>query len=110
MKNEAGHQIVPDQGERRRRMAPRDFWLARLESSLGLSDCRVLELSPGNATVKVDHPVAENQAVTLVMEHLGELSGVVAWQREGCIGVRIIDHRPVGSGGPPVAPGRARGA
>jgi CRP/FNR family transcriptional regulator, cyclic AMP receptor protein len=98
MKGEIGHQVVPDQGERRRRAAPRDFWMARLESALGSSDCRVLELSPGNATVQIDHPVAENQAVTLIMERLGELSGVVAWQRDGCIGIRIIEHRPFGGG------------
>jgi hypothetical protein len=36
--------------------------------------------------------------VTLIMERLGALSGVVAWQREGCIGIRIIEHRPFGSG------------
>jgi CRP/FNR family cyclic AMP-dependent transcriptional regulator len=98
MKGEVGHQVVADQAARRRHVAPRDFWAARLESALGLSECRVLELSPGSATVQIDHPVAENQAVTLVMERLGELSGVVAWQREGCIGIRIIEHRPYGSG------------
>jgi CRP/FNR family transcriptional regulator, cyclic AMP receptor protein len=98
MKGEVGHQVVADQSERRRHVAPRDFWAAQLESALGLSECRVLELSPGNATVQIDHPVAENQAVTLIMERLGALSGVVAWQREGCIGIRIIEHRPFGSG------------
>jgi CRP/FNR family cyclic AMP-dependent transcriptional regulator len=97
MKGEAGHQVVQDQSERRRWAPPRDFWMARLESALGFSECRVLELSPGSATVQIDHPVAENQAVTLIMERLGELSGVVAWQREGCIGIRIIEHRAPGS-------------
>jgi len=96
MKGEIGHQVVPDHAERRRPMAPHDLWMARLESALGSSECRVLELSPGNATVQIDHPVAENQAVTLIMERLGELSGVVAWQRDGCIGIRIIEHRPSG--------------
>src|SRR5258707_9471865 len=96
MKGEIGHQVVPDHAERRRPMSPHDFWMARLESALGSSECRVLELSPGNATVQIDHPVAENQAVTLIMERLGELSGVVAWQRDGCIGIRIIEHRPSG--------------
>jgi hypothetical protein len=99
MKGELEHRVVPDQNERRRRTVPRDFWMARLESALGSSECRVLELSPGNATIQIDHPVAENQAVTLVMEPLGELSGVVAWQRKGCIGIRIIEHRPFGSAG-----------
>ena len=105
MKGEAGHQVVQDQSERRRRAAPRDFWMAKLESALGFSECRVLELSPGNATVQIDHPVAENQAVTLIMERLGELSGVVAWQREGCIGIRIIEHRAFGSGSMRTPPG-----
>lgn len=105
MKGEIGHQVVPDQDERRRRAAPRDFWSARLESALGSSECRVLELSPGNATVQIDHPVPENQAVTLMMERLGELSGVVAWQREGCIGIRIIEHRPFGTGSFRALPG-----
>jgi CRP/FNR family cyclic AMP-dependent transcriptional regulator len=105
MKGEIGHQVVPDHAERRRLMAPYDFWMARLESALGSSECRVLELSPGGATVQIDHPIAENQAVTLIMESLGELSGVVAWQREGCIGVRIIEHRPFGSGSSRTPPG-----
>src|SRR5690242_13541948 len=98
MKGEVGHRVVEERGERRRHVAPHDFWAARLESALGFSECRVLELSPGNATIQIDHPVGENQAVTLVMERLGELSGVVAWQREGCIGIRIIEHRPFGTG------------
>jgi CRP/FNR family transcriptional regulator, cyclic AMP receptor protein len=105
MTGEVGHRVVPDQSERRRRGAPRDFWAARLESALGSSECRVLELSPGSATVQIDHPVAENQAVTLIMERLGELSGVVAWQREGCIGIRIIEHRPLGTGSFRTPPG-----
>ncbi len=104
MKSEVGHQVVAEQSERRRKVAPHDFWLARLESALGFSDCRVLELSPGTATVQIDHPIAENQAVTLVMDRLGELSGVVAWQREDCIGIRIIEHRPSASGSHRVAP------
>ena len=79
--------------------------MAKLESALGFSECRVLELSPGNANVQIDHPVAENQAVTLIMERLGELSGVVAWQREGCIGIRIIEHRAFGSGSMRTLPG-----
>ncbi len=109
MKGEVGHQVAADQGERRRWAAPRDLWTARLESALGLSECRVLELSPGNATVQIDHPVAENQAVTLIMERLGEFSGVVAWQREGCIGINIIEHRPFGGGNPRAAPGASGG-
>ena len=71
MKGEIGQQALAEQVERRRRAAPRDFWMAKLESALGSTECRVLELSPGSATVQIDHPVPENQAVTLVMERLG---------------------------------------
>jgi CRP/FNR family cyclic AMP-dependent transcriptional regulator len=105
MKGKIEQPIVSDQSEHRRRAAPREFWAARLESTMGSSACRVLELSPGNATVRIDHPVGENQAVTLIMEQLGELSGVVTWQREGCIGIRIIEHRPLGSGSFKMPPG-----
>jgi CRP/FNR family transcriptional regulator, cyclic AMP receptor protein len=108
MKGEVGHQVIADQAERRRHVAPSDFWAARLESALGLSECRVLELSPGNATVQIAHPVAENQAVTLIMERLGELSGVVAWQRDGCIGIRIIEHRPFAGGTHRATPGEPK--
>ena len=99
MKGEFERHTVADQSERGHRpnSSPGDFWLARLESVLGTSECRVLELSPGNATVQLDHPLPEKQAVTLHMDQLGELSGVVAWQRDGCIGIRIIEHRPPGS-------------
>jgi hypothetical protein len=42
------------------------------------------------------------------MERLGELSGVVAWQRDGCIGIRIIEHRPFGSGNHRAPPGEPK--
>ena len=37
--------------------------------------------------------MAPREAVTLIMELLGEFSGVIAWWRDGKAGLRINEHR-----------------
>ena len=78
-----------------RRQYPRKeaFWRARLQTTTGDFDCRVLSLSFRGAKIEIDHPVAHRQAVTLLMERFGAFTGFVAWRRGGTLGIHIHEHR-----------------
>ena len=78
-----------------RREQPRKgtLWHGTLRTLEGLVACRVLNLSALGAKLEVDADLAPRQPVTLIMEPLGEFSGVVTWQRNGQTGIRINEHR-----------------
>jgi PilZ domain-containing protein len=80
---------------RERRKQPRKgtLWHGELRTPGGPFACRVLNLSARGAKLEVDGPVAPQQSVTLIMEPLGEFSGVVTWERDGQAGIRINEHR-----------------
>lgn len=82
--------------ERRKQPRKGTFWRAQLKTPSGSFECRVMNLSPRGAKVEIDHPVAAKEAVTLIMEPLGEFSGFVAWRRNGTIGIRVNEHRTTG--------------
>lgn len=79
--------------ERRKQPRKETFWLAQLKTAQGHFECRVINLSPNGAMIEIDHPVAHNEAVTLIMEPLGEFTGFVAWRRAGSLGICINEHR-----------------
>ena len=79
--------------ERRRHPRKRSFWHAQLQTPAGNFEWRVMNLSPRGARIEIDHPVAHRQVVTLIMEPLGEFTGVVAWCRNGSLGIHISEHR-----------------
>jgi hypothetical protein len=83
----------PDLRERRKRPRKGVLWHGHLRTPAGVLACRVLDLSARGAKLEVDGTVAPGQGVTLVMEPLGEFSGVVAWARNGRAGLRINEHR-----------------
>jgi PilZ domain len=95
MKAEAARQTGAARRESERRKHPRKgaFWHAQLRTPAGNFECRVLNLSPRGAKIEIDHPVADKQVVTLIMEPLGEFTGFVAWCRNGSLGIRINEHR-----------------
>lgn len=95
IKDEVGSFIVRDKNrpDRRRHPRKRAFWLGRLETPDGRFDCRVLNLSPAGAKVMLTHAVREKQAVTLVVEPLGEFVGIIGWRRDSYIGIEIVEHR-----------------
>jgi hypothetical protein len=81
--------------EPERRKYPRkgSFWHAQLQTPAGNFECRVLNLSPRGARIEIDHPVADKQVVTLIMEPLGEFTGIVAWRHNRSLGIQIREHR-----------------
>jgi hypothetical protein len=82
-----------DPRERRKRPRKGTLWHGHLRTPAGLLACRVLDLSARGAKLEVDGTVAPGQSVTLIMELLGEFSGVIAWWRDGKAGLRINEHR-----------------
>ena len=95
MKAKAVHRSDSTGPEPERRKQPRKgtFWLAQLKTPQGNFECRVMNLSPSGAMIEIDHPLAYNEAVTLIMEPLGEFTGFVAWRRAGSLGICINEHR-----------------
>ena len=84
--------LSTDPRERRKRPRKGTLWHGHLRTPAGVVACRVLDLSVRGAKLEVDGTVAPGQSVTLVMEPLGEFSGVIAWHRDGKAGLRINQH------------------
>src|SRR6185437_16292557 len=75
--------------DRRRHPRKRVVWPATLETVRGKLACRVSNISPGGARLRVDEPVLVGEYVTLAMPAHGEFDGVVAWQRDSVIGMQF---------------------
>ena len=78
--------------ERRKHTRKWTRWPAQIRSEAGSFECRVLNLSYRGAKVQTAHHIRDREAVTLVMEPLGEFSGVVSWRAKDCIGLRFAQH------------------
>ncbi len=52
----------------------------------------MLNLSYRGAKVQVAGEVRDRERVTLIMEPLGEFSGIVSWRAKDCIGLRFAQH------------------
>jgi pilus assembly protein CpaF len=81
-----------DRGGRDGAAARRIVWLAKLETARGGYDCRVSNISPGGARVRVPDTIGLGQAVTLVTTGHGEFHGVIAWERDGVVGIKFADR------------------
>jgi hypothetical protein len=79
--------------ERRKHARKGTLWHGELRTPRGAVPCRVLNLSSRGAQLEIDGAVAPGESVTLVMEPLGEFSGIVAWRRDGRAGLHITEHR-----------------
>ena len=79
--------------DRRKYARKWSFWHVQLQTPTGNFECRVMNLSPRGARIEIEHPVPDQQMVTLIMEPLGEFAGVVAWCRKGSLGIQISEHR-----------------
>jgi len=79
--------------ERRKHLRKRTLWQGELRTAAGVVACRVLNLSSRGAQIEADGALAAGESVTLVMERLGEFSGIVAWRRDAKAGIHINEHR-----------------
>lgn len=77
---------------RRKHLRKETLWHGMLRTAKGSVACNVLNLSVRGAQIEIEG-VAKGDSVTLIMEPLGEFSGVVMWQRDGKAGIRINEHR-----------------
>ncbi|HKW55241.1 MAG TPA: ATPase, T2SS/T4P/T4SS family [Stellaceae bacterium] len=78
--------------DRRKHPRKRVVWPATLETVRGKVACRVSNISPGGARLRVDGPILVGEYVTLVIPAHGEFDGVVAWQREAVIGMEFGEY------------------
>src|SRR5690348_188753 len=78
--------------DRRKHPRKRVVWPATLETVRGKIPCRVSNISPGGARLRVDEPVLVGEYVTLAIPAHGEFDGIVAWQRDSVIGMQFGDH------------------
>ena len=85
-KSESGEQ------ERRRRNRVRVSMRATLETARGRFDCRVLDLSPTGACLRLLASIEEREPVTLLLNGTDKASGVVAWRRNTYLGIQFFER------------------
>jgi pilus assembly protein CpaF len=113
--------------ERRERNRTKVNWRGKLMTARGSFDCRVLDLSPGGALVRLIAALDVEEPVTLVFSEAERIEGVVAWTQSRYVGIRFskrrdkpipeaalageaaapaarLPQRPVTPAAPPVAP------
>ena len=78
--------------DRRKHPRKRVVWPATLETVRGKIPCRVSNISPGGARLRVDEPILVGEYVTLAIPAHGEFEGIVAWQRDSVIGLQFGDY------------------
>ena len=78
--------------ERRRRNRVRVSMRATLETARGRFDCRVLDLSPTGACVRLLASIEEREPVTLLLNGADKASGVVAWRRNTYLGIQFFER------------------
>jgi PilZ domain-containing protein len=87
--------VIPSQRLRRRRQTRRGvFLVGQVTTPTGIHECRVLDLSPNGAKLRLSTFVWINQPIRLTLDSLGVFFGVVVWRRNGCIGIAIREHLP----------------
>ena len=91
MSGDAGRHAVPEPSgdDRRRFLRKKSLLPATLITAQGSFDCRVLDFSAGGAKVECAQPLAEDDALTLVVGAVGTFSGTAVWCGEGCFGVQF---------------------
>lgn len=79
-------------GERRWHWREPCICAGRLLHELGESPCTVIDLSPGGAKVRLDHPLPAYQEVTLKITRDGEFAGEVVWIAADTMGLHFTHH------------------
>jgi pilus assembly protein CpaF len=79
--------------DRRERNRTKVNWRAKLMTARGSFDCRVLDLSPGGALVRLIAALDEQEAVTLLFSEAERIEGIVAWTQSRYVGIRFSKRR-----------------
>jgi pilus assembly protein CpaF len=101
--------LKPDSEVAQRQPRKTCFWSGRLETERGDFDCRVVNMSPGGAKLKVSEFFQIDEAVKLIVPRFDPFSGAVRWQRNGCIGIQF-EQPATDAEGEAATSSQARGA
>ena len=82
-------QISSEQRRRFRRVPV--LWSGRLDRGDDETRCRILNMSPAGAKLKVDDVEPWRRRVRLSSHHFGELTGHVVWREHDEVGIRFTD-------------------
>ncbi|HKX06676.1 MAG TPA: ATPase, T2SS/T4P/T4SS family [Stellaceae bacterium] len=83
---------VTDQN-RRERNRTKVNWRGKLMTARGSFDCRVLDLSPGGALVRLIAALEVDEAITLFFSENERIEGTVAWTQSRYVGIRFNKRR-----------------
>ena len=75
--------------DRRDRKRTKVNWRGKLMTPRGSFDCRVLDLSPGGALVRLIAALDVNEPVTLFFSDAERIEGAVAWTQSRYVGIRF---------------------
>src|SRR5260370_36929321 len=88
--------MTPDpnsEQDRRDRQRTKVNWRGKLMTPRGSFDCRVLDLSPGGALVRLIAALDVNEPVTLFFSEAERIEGAVAWTQSRYVGIRFSQRR-----------------
>ena len=66
---------------------------ARIQDGDEWHDCRIVNISVGGAKLQISRQLTPNAAVLLHIDHFGQFSGTIVWQRTEELGVKFT-HNP----------------
>jgi len=78
--------------ERRKQRRKSALWPARLAASAGSFECHIQNLSLRGAMVQIDRSATVAGPVILTLDPTTEFMGIVKWQRNGYVGIRIKEQ------------------
>jgi pilus assembly protein CpaF len=79
--------------ERRERNRTKVNWRGKLMTARGSFDCRVLDLSPGGALVRLIAALEADEPVTLFFSENERIEGTIAWTQSRYVGIRFNKRR-----------------
>src|SRR5579863_5938794 len=79
--------------DRRERNRTKVNWRGKLMTARGSFDCRVLDLSPGGALVRLIAALDVDEPVTLIFSETEHVEGAVAWTQSRYVGIRFAKRR-----------------
>ena len=84
---------IKGEHDRRERSRTKVNWRGKLMTARGSFDCRVLDLSPGGALVRLIAALDVEEPVTLFFSEAERIEGVVAWTQSRYVGIRFAKRR-----------------
>jgi hypothetical protein len=70
-------------------------WDARLHQDGRTWECKVVDISPGGAKIRIAERLTINSEVMLTIDRRGDFPGEVRWQEENFAGIRFLEDAGV---------------